>query len=257
MDENCNRGARVVRGGSWLINARYCRSAFRDANEPGFRGERLGFRLVVLGVSERNENMKKISKIVNGVEFVFVEIPEGRFKMGSPEDEEGRWDDEGPQHEVEVKAFSMGETPVTQAQWEAVMGNNPSRFKGLNRPVECVSWNDCQEFCRKLNELVPGLDARLPTEAEWEYAARAGTTGPRYGELDEIAWYSGNSDSQTHPVREKKPNAFGLYDMLGNVWEWCADAWKDYPEPQETCRDKVGECVDRLQDELRRLKDSL
>ena len=135
-------------------------------------------------------------------------VPVGSFTMGSPAEETGRFEDEGPQHEVEIgQGFWLGETPVTQALWKAVMGNNPSRFKSPDRPVEQVSWQDCQEFCKKLNERVPGLDARLPSEAEWEYACRAGTTTATWlGDLqilgknnapllDAITWYGGNCGS--------------------------------------------------------------
>ena len=162
----------------------------------------------------------------------FVRIPAGSFVMGSPEDEEGRRSDER-QHEVRIsQGFWMGKYEVTQEEWNAVMGANPSSFKGCGSrcPVETVSWNDIQEFIRRLNELASGSGSvyRLPTEAEWEYAARAGTTGPRYGELDEIAWHSGNS-GRMHPVGQKGANAWGLHDMLGNVWEWTADWSGEYP----------------------------
>ena len=151
----------------------------------------------------------------------FVRIPAGSFQMGSNNGN----DDEKPIHSVTLtKPFYLQTTEVTQGQWRAVMGDNPSRFKkGDDYPVEQVSWNDVQEFLRKLNALDPGKNYRLPTEAEWEYACRAGTTGERYGELDAIAWYRDNSGGQTHPVGEKHPNTWGLYDMLGNVLEWCAD----------------------------------
>ena len=116
------------------------------------------------------------------------------------------------------------------------MGSNPSHFRGTDRPVENVSWGEAVEFCRKLTKkhqeagaMPQGWSWRLPTEAEWEYAARAGTTGSRYGELDAIAWWTGNSGSQTHPVKQKAANAWGLYDMMGNVWEWCSDWSGDYP----------------------------
>ena len=157
-------------------------------------------------------------------------IPAGSFVMGSPEDEEGRDDDEGPQHEVELtQGFWLFDTPCTQALWQAVMGENPSEFKGDQRPVEGVSWEDCQEFIAKLNELLPGLALCLPTEAQWEYACRAGTRTARYAEdLDAIAWYGENSDGETHPVKQKQPNAWGLYDMLGNVDEWCHDGEREY-----------------------------
>jgi formylglycine-generating enzyme required for sulfatase activity len=150
--------------------------------------------------------------------------------MGSPESEEGRWEDEGPQYKVTLtEGYWLGETPVTQALWVVVMGANPSWFKGSERPVEMVSWEDCQEFLRKLNGMVEGLNVRLPTEAEWERACRAGTSTATWlgsnsvSMLDRIAWYSANSDGQTHAVRGKEPNPYGLHDMLGDVWEWCRD----------------------------------
>jgi formylglycine-generating enzyme required for sulfatase activity len=123
------------------------------------------------------------------------------------------------------------DTPSTQALWQAVLGTNPSRFKGKNRPVESVSWEDCQTFLDKLNAQLPGLALRLPTEAQWEYSCRAGTETARYEEeLDAIAWYAENSNSATHDVGQKRPNAWGLYDMLGNVDEWCHDGDQDYQE---------------------------
>ena len=163
-------------------------------------------------------------------------IPAGWCRMGSPISEEGR-DSNEIQHEVVLtRGFFMAETECTQAQWKAVMGSNPSEFEGANRPVEDVSWNEAVEYCRKLTTqqrtdgvLQDGWEWRLPTEGEWEYAARAGTMGRRYGELDAIGWYDGNSGSETHPVSQKAANAWGLYDMLGNVWEWCSDWYGDYP----------------------------
>jgi formylglycine-generating enzyme required for sulfatase activity len=155
--------------------------------------------------------------------------------MGSPEDEQGRWEEEGPRHPVRIDSgFWMFDAPCTQALWEAVMGEgtNPSRFRGADRPVEQVSWDDCQGFLKRLNGRLEGLHLGLPSEAQWEYACRAGTASARYHEkLDEIAWYTGNSVGETHPVGGKAPNGWGLYDMLGNVWEWCADEWRsDYTE---------------------------
>ena len=153
----------------------------------------------------------------------FVRIEAGSFLMGFPE----------RQHEVRIRqGFWLGKYEVTQREWEAVMGTNPSRFSSCGRcPVERVSWNDTQEFIRRLNELESGRGYvyRLPTEAEWEYAARAGTTGARYGELGEIAWYDDNSGGETHPGGEKQANAWGLHDMLGNVWEWVGDWFGEYP----------------------------
>ncbi|HID99667.1 MAG TPA: formylglycine-generating enzyme family protein [Thiotrichaceae bacterium] len=179
----------------------------------------------------------------NGVLLEMVYIPGGTFMMGSPKTEEGReyWQKgvESPQHKVTVKPFLMGKYPITQAQWIAVMGKNPSHFKGDNRPVESVSWHDCVEFCKRLFDKT-GKAYRLPSESEWEYACRAGTTTPFYfGETitTDLANYDGNYTyasgpkgvyrSQTTDVGSFPPNAFGLYDMHGNVWEWCADLRHD------------------------------
>jgi formylglycine-generating enzyme required for sulfatase activity len=172
-------------------------------------------------------------------------IPPGRFLMGSPEDEKGRFGDEGPQHAVIIsRGFWLFATPCTQALWEAVMGENPSQFKAPDRPVESVSWNAAQKFIDRLNEKIPGLDLTLPTEAQWEHACRAGTQTALYTplsmdvngtepDLDAIAWYGGNSGRETHPVGQKAPNGWGLYDMLGNVLEWCFDGRRDYQDKSE------------------------
>ena len=169
----------------------------------------------------------------NSLGMEFVSIPDGSFLMGSPSDEEDRDSDE-PQRLVQIsQGLWIGKYEVTQGEWEAVMGSNPSYFTdcGPRCPMESVSWEDVQEFARRLNEreLGSGNVYRLPTEAEWEYAARAGTTGARYGALDEIAWYSDNSGGMTHPVGQKRANVWGLYDMLGNLWEWTADWYGEYP----------------------------
>ena len=165
-----------------------------------------------------------------GMEFVYV--PGGCFQMGSND-----YDSEKPVHKVCLKGFWMGKYEVTQAQWETIMGKNPSYFKGADRPVETVSWNDCQAFVKQLNAhqvdatLQVAYTFRLPSEAEWEYAARAGTqTAYSFGDdpnqLGEYVWFGDNSN-ETHPVGQKQPNGFGLYDMHGNVWEWVADTWHD------------------------------
>jgi len=168
------------------------------------------------------------------VEMKLVLIPAGDFMMGSPHNEQGRGNDEGLPHRVKIsKPFHMGKYEVTRAQWKAVMGTNPSFFKGeADCPVETVSWANCQEFCQKLSARC-GRKVRLPTEAEWEYACRAGSKG-RYGfgdsdeDLASYAWY-GETGGAAHPVGRKIPNAFGLYDMHGNVWEWCQDWYEAAP----------------------------
>ncbi|MFN5952825.1 MAG: formylglycine-generating enzyme family protein [Dolichospermum sp.] len=176
----------------------------------------------------------------NGVKKLqMAAIPGGTFMMGSPENEARRKDNEGPQHQVTVPSFFMGKYPVTQAQYQAIMGNNPSYFKGRNCPVEQVSWNNAVAFCEKLSQKI-GKTYRLPSEAEWEYACRAGTTTPFYfGEsiTPDLVNYDGNYPyasapkgwyrRQTTDVGFFPPNAFGLYDMHGNVWEWCLDDWVD------------------------------
>ncbi len=166
------------------------------------------------------------SRVFDGMELVW--IPAGEFRMGSTGAKAS--DHERPVRTVRiVQGFWLGKYPVTQAEWERVMGSNPSRFDecGESCPVEQVSWNKAQELIESLNERSGGDRYRLPTEAEWEYAARAGTTGKRYGSLDEIAWYEGNSGGRPHPVGRKAPNAWGLHDMLGNVFEWVQDCWHD------------------------------
>ena len=176
---------------------------------------------------------------VNGVSFTMVAVEGGAFIMGGTS-EQGveAIDNELPTHQVTLSSYRIGETEVTQELWIAVMGNNPSNFtNGVSRPVEKVSWNDCQAFIAKLNELT-GMTFRLPTEAEWEYAARGGnkSNGYKYAgsdDVDEVAWYMNNSLSMTQPVASKAPNELGLYDMSGNVWEWCQDYFGSYSsEPQ-------------------------
>lgn len=149
------------------------------------------------------------------------------------------WVTEKPAHRVTLSSYYINKYEVTQAEWKAVMGSNPSSFKGDNLPVEKVSWNDCQTFIRKLNALT-GKNFRLPTEAEWEFAARGGNNsrGYKYSGSDNIssvAWYGDNSGDKTHPVGQKSPNELGIYDMSGNVFEWCQDYWYEtYPSSAQT-----------------------
>ena len=164
---------------------------------------------------------------VNGVSFKMIGVEGGTFLMGSADGDDDAYDEEKPRHQVTLSSFAIGETEVTQELWEAVMGSNPSDSERPDRPVEMVSWNDCQEFITKLNQLT-GHTFRLPTEAEWEYAARGGkfSHGYKYAgsnDINEVAWYNGNSVYGTNTVAQKQPNELGLYDMSGNVYEWCQD----------------------------------
>jgi formylglycine-generating enzyme required for sulfatase activity len=172
-----------------------------------------------------------------GIEMVFVEG--GTFQMGATA-EQGRnaESNERPVHSVTLNDFYIGKYEVTQAQWKAVMGVNPSSFQGDDCPVENVLWKDIQEFIKKLNQLT-GKTYRLPTEAEWEYAARGGKKSKGYqyaggNSIKEVAWYNGNTGYGTHPVGQKQPNELGLYDMSGNVWEWCQDWYDSYASSSQT-----------------------
>lgn len=176
---------------------------------------------------------------VGNVSFTMIRVDGGTFTMGATSEQGSDADsDEKPAHQVTLSPYYIGETEVTQALWEAVMGNNPSEFKGNNKPVETVSWDDCQEFIRKLNQKT-GLSFRLPTEAEWEYAARGGkkSLGYKYSgsnTLGNVAWYDDNSGSSTHDVKTKQANELGLYDMSGNVFEWCSDWYGSYDSSSQT-----------------------
>jgi formylglycine-generating enzyme required for sulfatase activity len=168
------------------------------------------------------------------IDMKFAWVPPGTFLMGSDQDNE-----EKPVHRVTIsKGFYLGVVPVTQPQWQAVMGYNPCQVRGEDRPVEMVSWEDCQEFCLRLRQLT-GKPIRLPTEAEWEYACRAGTTGKYFNGGDKAAllkagWFHRNSNGQTQPVGRLGANAWGLCDMHGNVWEWCQDLYGPYTEEAKT-----------------------
>ena len=185
------------------------------------------------------ESKNRIVQVGN-VRFEMVYVEGGTFRMGATEEQgEDACDDENPVHRVTLSSYLIGKHEVTQALWEEVMGCNPSKNKqGGDYPVENVSWFDCQEFIGKLNART-GMRFRLPTEAEWEYAARGGVRSKGYkyagsNKLNEVGWYRSNSGNHTHPVGEKKPNELGLYDMSGNVWEWCQDWYGDYTDEAQT-----------------------
>lgn len=177
---------------------------------------------------------------VNGVKFRMIAVEGGSFMMGAtPGQGEDARENEKPAHKVTVDDFLIGETEVTQELWFAVMGNNPSYFKSDegNLPVENVSWNEVQVFIKKLN-VITGQRFRLPFEAEWEYAARGGkkSTDKKYSgsdDIDEVAWYKDNAEGKTHAVASKKANELGIYDMSGNVWEWCEDWYGEFTEEEQ------------------------
>ncbi len=187
-----------------------------------------------------HKNGTAINYTVNGVTFKMVAVEGGTFTMGAT-DEQGSdaYDNERPAHQVTLSDYWIGETEVTEGLWTAVMGSNPSYYKkGDNYPVEQVSWEDCQTFISKLNSLT-GETFRLPTEAEWEFAARGGTQSQGYkysgsNTIGDVAWYYDNSGSAKHPVATKTANELGLYDMSGNVWEWCQDRYGSYSGAAQT-----------------------
>ena len=180
-----------------------------------------------------------LSLTVNGVSFEMVYVEGGSFDMGATTEQGSDTEyDEIPVHSVTLSGYYIGKCEVTQELWEAVMGSNPSYFKGAQNPVESVSWNDCQNFIKKLNSLT-GRTFRLPTEAEWEYAARGGKKSRHYkysgsNNIFDVAWYNRNSGGSTHAVGTKSPNELGIYDMSGNVWEWCSDWYGGYSAGAQT-----------------------
>jgi formylglycine-generating enzyme required for sulfatase activity/predicted MPP superfamily phosphohydrolase len=213
------------------------RSATKDTDVWGTTIYEHGYRVIKVtdkGAFPFPSEPAIATTFTNTIGMEFVLIPAGEFDMGSSSDEEGRSSNEGPLHHVKIEnVFYMGKYEVTQQQWRAIMGDNPSSFTGDdNLPVERVSWDDVQEFIRKLNEKEGTDKYRLPSETEWEYACRAGTStrysfGDSESELGYYAWYKDNSDYETHPVGQKKANQWGLYDMHGNVLEWVQDCWHD------------------------------
>ena len=191
-------------------------------------------RSATTGMSQAQKD-RIIQNLINNM----VYVQGGTFMMGATAEQgSDSWDGEKPAHQVTLSSFSIGRYEVTQEEWQAVMGSNPSNIKGAKRPVDNVSWNDCQEFIRKLNG-VTGRRFRLPTEAEWEYAARGGNRSQGYkysgsNNLNSVAWYRDNSGETTHDVGQKSPNELGIYDMSGNVWEWCSDWYGNYSSSSQT-----------------------
>ena len=201
--------------------------------------ERMANRRATSALGSGTVGSRLVFLIGGGQQIALRYIPAGTFMMGSPVTEKGRDLDE-TQHEVELtEPYWMGETEITQGQWQAVMGGNSPGMShdDPNLPVQGVSWNDAQEFLKELNlrsTLNDDWMWALPTEAQWERACRAGTTGVFAGDLEDMAWHGGNSGNKVHPVGGRKANAWGLYDMHGNVWDWCADWFGDYPSHSVT-----------------------
>ena len=244
-----NAGGRkhVHRGGGWKFHARLCRSATRYGVRRRARYSDVGFRLALVPVrleakrqpekrSEPALSETAFSGIValpGGATLKMVKVEAGSFEMGARDGENKN--NEIPHRATLTRNFYIGQTEVTQEQWEAVMDNNPSKWKGGQLPVEQITWNEAMAFCERLNEMgkaPEGWKFTLPTETQWEFAARGGTKSRRYkysgsNHADKVAWYCKNSRGKTHPVAQKKPNELGLCDMSGNVWEWCLD---DYGE---------------------------
>jgi formylglycine-generating enzyme required for sulfatase activity/serine/threonine protein kinase len=274
---------RVQRGGSWFRPSYACRAACRDFFPPETKGHDMGFRVLQIdGISgkQRQEDCAKQLRVpvefTNSIGMKLVLIPSGEFLMGSTQaaidavEQQMRLDNypglpyyrarlpsESPQHRVRItKPYRLGATEVTQAQYQRVMGENPSEVKGDSRPVESVSWNECAEFCRRLSELPEEKAAKrhyaLPTEAQWEYACWTGNPPPlpptndslaRAKEdlaLGEVAWYGPNSGGRPHPVGRKRANVYGLDDMYGNVTEWCADWYAADYYAESTVDDPAG-----------------
>ena len=238
--------SRVLRGGGWDRTAHDCRSANRRHGNPDTtRSANVGFRVALAPIPVPSKDIA--IRLSTMVVMPMIWIEPGTFMMGSPKDELGRYSNETQRQVTLTRGYWLGMFEVTQAQYEAVMGTNPSHIKGSNLPVSRVDWNDAMKFCEKLtaNEkaagrLPEGYKYTLPTEAQWEYACRAGTTTAlnsgknltstaKCSNMDEVGWYEFNSEETLHDVGLKKPNDWRLYDMHGNVYEWCLDWYEDFP----------------------------
>ncbi|MBO5942646.1 MAG: formylglycine-generating enzyme family protein [Bacteroidales bacterium] len=240
-------GYGVICGGCSVVDPSDCLTSAKD-NQP--RDERwklwqsqdngisgFGLRLCLpLNLPDCEASYSNGILKVNGIEYPMVYVSGGSFMMGS-DDSEALFD-EKPVHRVTLSSYRIGKYEVTQDLWEAVMGSNPSCFKGSRKPVERVSWYDCLTFIRKLNSLT-GQNFKLPTEAQWEFAARGGNSSNGYkysgsNYIDNVGWYGDNSGNTTHNVGTKSPNELGIYDMSGNVWEWCCDWYGGYSSSSQT-----------------------
>lgn len=221
---------------NYLLNNETSGMQNGDVDGDGFitAGDVTSVYNILLNGYEPESQVKEYT--VNGVSFKMVKVEGGTFMMGNPDyQSSSETANEGPIHQVTLSTFSIGQTEVTQELWQAVMGSNPSNYSGTNLPVEQVSWNQCQAFVAKLNEMLPieGYEFRLPTEAQWEFAARGGNKSQGYlysgsNNIGDVAWYQNNSNNKTHQVATKAPNELDIYDMTGNVEEWCLDHYASY-----------------------------
>jgi uncharacterized protein (TIGR02996 family) len=229
--------AELVRLREWLRGA--------DLDDPQRR--RVERRLQTLLLRGVRPALPRVAlALPHGRELTVALVPPGAFWMGSPEDEPDRYDDEGPRHRVRIsRGLWVGVTPVTQGQWRSVTGERANNYSGEERPVDQASWRESQRFCEMLGGWL-GRPCRLPSEAEWEYACRAATTTRFFTGSDEralaaAAWYEANSNGESQPVGRKTPNAWGLHDLLGGVWEWCADSQREFPADAAEVEDPLGD----------------
>lgn len=220
-------------------NVTYYVRAYANTNYGIVYGEEKSFTTIKVFEETVDTDGNSIMTLNGNVIFKMIAVEGGTFQMGATSEQgSDAFSDESPVHSVTLSDYYIGEMEVTQELWQAVMGSNPSYFSGSQKPVEKVSWNDCQEFITKLNNLT-GKNFRLPTEAEWEYAARGGNKSKGYkysgsNTIGNVAWYTENSGSKTHYVKTKQANELGIYDMSGNVWEWCQDWDGSYSSGSQT-----------------------